>query len=154
MVNHSTLHSDVGVATLLVPLIRTADAVPADGSGLDLANCDSAELIFLIGANGDTYSSTDKLELEVQESDTDVDGSYTAVANADLTNYVTGTNVGTIKVLTADANCAQSYVVGYRGSKRYIRGRFNFSGTHSTGTSVALLGLKGRNRMQPANSYT
>ena len=154
MTNHSSLYSGTAVSTMLVPLIRTADAVPADGSGLDLRDCDDAMLVFVIGANGDTYSGTDKLELEVQEADTDVDGSYTAVANADLTNYVTGTNVGTVKVLTANADCSQSYLVGYRGNKRFIRGRFNFGGTHSTGTSVALLGLRGRNRIQPANANT
>ena len=47
-----------------------------------------------------------------------------------------------------------TYIVGYRGSKRYSRDRFNFSGTHSTSTSVALLGLTSRLRSQPANSYT
>src|SRR4051812_34755776 len=121
MPNHTSLYANTSVSTLLVPLVRTADAVPADGSGLDVSGCDDAMLVFLIGANGDTYSSTDKLELEVQEADTDVDGSYTAVANADLTNYVTGTNVGTVKVITADASCSQSYFVGYRGSKKFIR---------------------------------
>ncbi len=154
MVSHSNLHSSTDVVTMLVPLIRTADAVPADGSGCDTADCDAVELIFLIGTNADTYSSTDKLELEVQESDTDVDGNYTAVANADLTNYVTGTNVGTIKVLTANSDCSQSYSVGYRGSKRYVRGRFNYSGTHSTGTSLALIAIRGRKRIQPAQSFT
>ncbi len=154
MVNHTNLHSDVKVETGLVPLIRTADAVPADGSGCDTKDCDSVELVFVLGTNADTYSSTDKLELEVQEADTDLDGSYTAVANADITNYETGTNVGTVKVIDTNAECSQSYVVGYKGSKRYVRGKFNFSGTHSTGTSVALLYLKGRNRMQPVNSYT
>src|SRR4051812_13739146 len=118
MPNHTSLYANTSVSTLLVPLIRTADAVPADGSGLDTQNCDDVMLIFSIGTNGDTYSSTDKLELEVQESDTDVDGNYTAVANADITNYVTGTNTGTVKVISANSDCSQSYIVGYRGSKR------------------------------------
>ncbi|WP_020476263.1 hypothetical protein [Zavarzinella formosa] len=154
MTNHTSLYANIAVSTLLVPLIRTSDTVPADGQGLDLQNCDDAALIFVIGANGDTYSGTDKLELEVQEADTDVDASYSAVANADLTNYVTGTNVGTVKAIIANTDCSQSYYVGYRGSKRFIRGKLNFSGTHSTGTSTAILGLRGRNRAQPANAYT
>jgi hypothetical protein len=147
--NHTSLYANTAVSTLLVPLIRNADAL---SSALDLQNCDDAVLVFLVGTNGDTYSGTDKLELEVQESDDDL--TYTPVANADLTNYVTGTNVGTVKALIANADCSQSYLVGYRGSKRYIKGNLNFSGTHSTGTSTAVLGLRGRNRAKPVNAYT
>ena len=44
--------------------------------------------------------------------------------------------------------------VGYRGSKRYVRAVLNFSGTHSTGTPIGVIGLRGRLRAQPANSYT
>ena len=64
MPNHTSLYANTGIVTMLVPLIRTADAVPADGSGMNVADCDDAVILFLIGANGDTYSSTDKLSLK------------------------------------------------------------------------------------------
>jgi hypothetical protein len=148
MPNHSSLYSNTDVVSLLVPLIRNADTL---SSTLDLQNCDDAALVFHIGANGDTYSGTDKLELEVQESDDD--STYTAVANSDLTNFVTGaTNPGTVKALTQNSDCSQRYMVGYKGTKRYIKGNLNFSGTHSTGTSTAILGLRGRNRALPVNT--
>ena len=54
------------------------------------------------------------------------DTTYTAVANADLTNYVTGTNVGTVAVVNSNATASTVYQVGYRGSKRYVKGNLNF----------------------------
>jgi len=149
MVSHTNLHSGTDFVTMLVPLIRNADA---QSLTLDLADCDAAEIYAMIGTNADTYSSTDNLQLELQESADDV--TYTACADADLTNFVAGTNTGTFKKLTANADCSQTYAVGYRGSKRYLQVAVNFGGTHSTGTSIAILGVRGRKRIQPAQSFT
>lgn len=149
--NHTSLHANTGIISLLVPAVRNSDTA---SSSLDLQNCDAAVIAFHLGNSADTLSGTDKIELEIQESDTDVDGDFTAVANADLTNFVTGTNAGTIAVIDAPAEDQVVVFAGYRGNKRYIRGKYNFSGTHSTGTPVGVLGLRGRNRAVPVNSYT
>lgn len=151
MPNHTSLYANTGVISLLVPAVRNSDTA---STGLDLQNCDDAMIAFHLGNSADTLSGTDKIELEIQESDTDVDGDYTAVANADLTNYVTGTNVGTIAVIDAPTEDQAVFFAGYRGNKRYIRGKYNFSGTHSTGTPCSVTGLRGRNRAMPVNSYT
>jgi hypothetical protein len=151
MPSHTSLYANTAFTSLLDPIVSNADA---NSAGVDLQNCDDAVLLFHIGAAVDTYSSGNKLDLEVQESDTDVSGNYTAVANADITNYVTGVNTGTVAEIIANSGCSQIYQVGYRGSKRYIRGVLNFSGTHSTGTVCGITALRGRNRAQPVNSYT
>lgn len=149
MPNHTSLYANTGFVSLLIPATRTADA---NSTGLDLQNCDDATLLFHVGNSGDTLSGTVKIELEVEESDDD--STYTDVADADLTNYVAGTNDGCVAVIDAPSEDSTVFAVGYRGTKRYIRGVVNFIDTHSTGTPVAVLGLRGRNRANPVNSYT
>jgi hypothetical protein len=149
MPNHTSLYANTGFVSLMIPAVKTADA---NSTGLDLQNCDDAVLLFHVGDSGDTLSGSVKIELEVQESDDD--STYTAVANADLTNYVTGTNVGTVAVIDAPSEDSNVFAVGYKGTKRYIRGVANVTGTHTNGTPIGVTGLRGRNRAQPVNSYT
>ena len=149
MPNHSHLYSNVGYNLLLAPANKTADA---NSTGLDLQNCDDATIVFTVGAIGDTLTTSNKLELEIQESDDN--STFTAVADADLTHVVAGaTNTGTVMALTSGTTGQNSvYMTGYKGFKRYIRGVANFSGTISVGTVVGVLGQTGMNRNQPVNT--
>ena len=149
MPNRSSLYSGLGASSLLVPAVRNSDT---NSTGLDLRDCDAAALLFHVGASADTLSGTNKIELEMQESDDD--STYTAVANADVNNSVTATNAGTAKVVVSNATASQAYLMGYKGNKRYIRGVLNFSGTHGTGTPIGVIGLRGGNHYQPANANT
>ncbi len=149
MPNHTSLYANTGFVSLLVPAVRNSDA---NSAALDLQDADDAVLLFYLGDSADTLSGTNKIELEVEESDDN--SSWSDVANADLTNYVTATNPGTAALIDAPAEDQVVVAVGYRGSKRYVRGVLNFSGTHSTGTPIGVLGLRGRNRQQAVNSYT
>ena len=147
MVTRSSLYSGLKVSTLLAPAVRNADA---NSASLDTRDADSTCLMFVLGDSADTLSGTNKIELEVQESDDN--STFTAVANADLTNSVTATNTGTAALIDAPAEDQLSVLVGYKGYKRYVRGVLNFSGTHATGTPIAVLGLLGGNHYQPVNS--
>lgn len=153
MVNHTSLYANTQITSLLVPAVRNSDTA---STGMDLQNCDDAVLIAHLGDSADTLNGSNTIEIEVQESDTDVDGNYTAVANADLTNYSAEatTNVGTIALINAAAEDQAVFFAGYKGSKRFIRLKFNFTGTHSTGIPCAVTGLRSRLRAQPANSYS
>lgn len=148
MPNHTHTYSNLGYTLLMAPANKTADA---NSSSLDLQNCDDATLAFLVGAIGDTMTGTNKLELEVQESDDN--STFTAVADADLTKTVSGaTNTGTAASFTSGTTGQNAvYLTGYKGNKRYIRGAANFSGTISVGTVVGVLGVTGMNRNQPVN---
>lgn len=149
MPNHTSLYANTGFVSLLVPAVRNSDT---NSSGLDLQDSDDAVLLVHFGDSADTLSGTNKIEIEIEESDDN--STFTDVANADLTNYVTGTNAGTIAVIDAPTEDQLVLPVGYRGSKRYIRAVLNFSGTHTTGIPCAVLGARGRNRAMPVNSYT
>lgn len=124
-------------------------AVDTNGTGVDLQGYEDAAFEFQIGANGITYSGTNKIEFECQESDDN--SSFSAIANADLTYTETGSNVGTAKVIDANGKANNVYVTGYKGSKRYIRGVMNFSGTHGTGTAIGCTIIRGRAQRGPVN---
>jgi len=142
-------YSDIGYDSLLVPAVRNADA---NSTAVDTDGFQSVTLVAHVGASADTLNATNKIEIEVQESDTTTDGDFTAVANADLTNYVTGTNAGTVAVVNSNATASTLYKVGYKGTKRYVRLVYNFSGTHSTGTVTAASATKGHPAIAPVNA--
>lgn len=126
----------------LAPVIRTTTVLSA---ACDLRGFHSAVARIHVGVYGDTASGSLYIEAELQESSDD--STYTAVANADLLFGAssglaarTGTAVGTFfqSKTTAAADLAGIYVVGYRGSKRYIKVNTRLTGTHSTGSPIAV----------------
>ena len=135
------LHSDVTAVLSIAPVTRTTDA---NGTGVDVSKYESAELVFFTGIEGVTLSGTDKIALEIEESNDD--STYTDVAVADLRGEE---SEGTVKTLDDNAETPAIYRVGYKGSKRYIRAVVNFSGTHGTGTPVSALVLLGHPRNAP-----
>lgn len=124
------LVSNIAVSQSLTPATRTADA---NGTGVDLAGCESATVLFEFGDSGDTLSGSVYVVGVVQES-TD-DSTYTDVADADL--------IGTEPTVDAPAEDTQIYAVGYRGTCRYIRAKLDFTGTHMNGIPCATSVIKG-----------
>src|SRR5262245_5211824 len=114
----------------LVPAVRTADA---NGTGVDVLGYGSVEVEFHVGAIGDTLSGSVYVEMEVQHSDDN--SAWSACADADITDPTAGTsNTGTVKKAISTAGDQNAtYRTGYRGNKRYVRGVWNITGTHSTG---------------------
>lgn len=102
---------------------------------IDLKGYNSASVIFAVGLSGDTLSGSVYWTLKLQESDNDSD--YTDVAAADLLN-----GSATV-VIDAAAEDETSVVFGYKGSKRYLKGVATPTGTHSTGTPLGIVALRG-----------
>lgn len=142
----TSLYSNNEFTSLLVPAVRNADV---NSSSLDLRGYEDAVIQFHLGDSADTLSGTNKIELEIEESDDN--SNWTDVANADLTNYVTATNPGTVALIDAPTEDQAVFTVGYKGTKRYIRGVVNYSGTHSTGIPVAITGIR-KALHQPVNA--
>lgn len=135
------LLNSIDVSSTLVPASRTADA---NGTGVDVGRNESAVLLFHVGAEGVTLSGTDKIALEIEESDDD--STYTDVAAADL---VGEESAGVVKTLDDIAEAPAAYSVTYLGSKRYIRAVLNYSGTHGTGTPISAVVIAGHPRVAP-----
>ena len=121
------LHKDIAVATSLAPAARTATA---NGTGVDLANCDQAAIAIVVGTITDgTHTPS------VQESDDN--SSFSAVAAADLS--------GTLAAMASNTNQEVSYL----GTKRYIRVVSTVSGATTGGVYSAVV-IKARQRKRPA----
>lgn len=131
------LVTNVKAVQSLTPAVRTADA---NGTGVDLAGYESATVLFEFGDSADTLSGSVYVVGVVQESDDN--SAFTDVADADL--------IGTEPTVDAPAEDTQIYAVGYRGSKRYIRAKLDFTGTHTSGIPCATTVIKGSPTHAPA----
>jgi len=143
--NRTSIYSNNKISQLTDPVVITADETSAE---VDNQGFDSLLLIGNIGLSADTLSGSVFIELEVQESDTSGSG-FTAVADADLQNSVTGTNVGTFAVIDDPAEDKQRFITAYKGNKRFVRVVANLTGTHTNGTPISITSVQGNAEIRP-----
>ncbi len=132
------LYHNVSVTHLLDPQVATTAKTSA---GLDLQGFASANVLFVIGAAGDTLSGGIYWTLKLQESDDN--SSYSDVLASDLLN---GSATVVINSLSLDQ---ATYSFGYIGSKRYLKGVATPTGTHTNGTPLGIVGLRGAASYNP-----
>lgn len=131
------IESNVRHDQVIDPVVITADA---NGASVDMKDYSHCAFYALIGESGDTLSGSVYIELEVEES---ADNStFTDVADADLTNYVAGTNDGCFGLIDAAAEDDAVYMTQYRGNARYVRPVINVTGTHTNGTPIGILAVR------------
>ena len=141
------LKSNIKLETSLAPILKTADV---NGTGVDLKGFSSAALIVNCGANGDTFSSTVKTNLQIEHSDDD--STYTDVtSNTDVTGGTVDSS-GTFMTIDADGEMGKTYGIGYVGGKRYIRVVIDIVGTHSNGSIYGAVVAKGTPLSAPVTS--
>ena len=122
----------------LAPAVRTADA---NGTGVDLQGFEGAMVIFDIGAEGDTLSGSVKVDVKLEHSDDD--SSYSAVvSNNDITDGSIDSN-GIWATFDDNAEAPAVVSIGYVGGKRYVRAVADFTGSHSSGTPMSAMVMKG-----------
>jgi len=138
--------SNVAISQLIDPANTTADV---DGSSIDLLGYGSALIVVSVGETGDTLDADNYIELELEESDND--STFTDVDDADLRDAVDGTNDGTFALINAADEDDSVYFCQYTGSKRYVRPVINVTGTHSTGTPIGAIGIRGLPKYPPVN---
>lgn len=110
-------------------------------STIDLQGFDSLSVIFSVGNSADTLSGSVYWTLKLTHSDDD--SSYSDVTLSGLLNtsatYVINTPTGD--------NVAIPF--GYIGGKRYVRAVATATGTHTNGTPMSMVALKGHPSMRP-----
>lgn len=107
---------------------------------LDTAGFGSAAIAVLIGAITGVAAGHDVIPV-LQESDTTADADFTDVAAANIEGAFTKVDNAT-KDQTVQ-------VVGYKGSKRYVRVKLDFTGTNITAALFAVLGILGEGPVLP-----
>ncbi len=126
-----------------LPLSLDAAVYTSDqnGTGVDIRGYDAVTACFGFGATGDTLSGSVKVLPVLQESDDN--STFTDVAAADM--------VGTLTVVDDNAEDSVIQRVGYIGSKRYIRTKFDFTGTHTNGIECYGFLIRGNPAYQPTS---
>jgi hypothetical protein len=136
------LANNTAVALSYKPTVTTA---AANGTGVDLQGYKSATLVAFIGAEGDTLSGSVYFEISLEHSDDN--STFTDVTQSDITNGTIASGGIWLKLDgTAGGDPDTTGLVtqvGYIGGKRYIRGVIAKTGTHSTGTPIGLMVVKG-----------
>ena len=130
----------IGVSSL-VPLVSTADA---NGDGVDLQGFEAAMVMVSMGAEGDTLSSSVKIDFKLEESDDN--SSFSAVSSSlSVTDGSVDSN-GIFATFDDNAEAPAIAAIGYVGGKRYIRVVADHTGTHSNGSPYGAVVIKGSPR--------
>lgn len=125
------------ISQIVDPATATGDVT---SSAVNMAGFRDVTVLALVGESGDTLSGSVKIELEMQESDDN--STYTACADASITNAVTGTNTGTFAVIDAAAEDDATYACKYLGNKQYVKVVANLTGTHTNGTPIGVVAIQ------------
>lgn len=110
-------------------------AATATGSMVDLLGYESAMVVVHAGAWTDGTHTPSLLE-------SDDDSTYTTVGAGNLQ--------GSFTAIAASGQQNQAFQVGYKGTKRYLKGKVTVAGSPSTGAQVGITIVKGNPRNAPA----
>lgn len=126
------LYHRVLVTQHLSPVVSTATKT---STAIDLQGYNGANVIFSIGQSGDTLSGSVYWTLKLQHSDDD--STYADLAAADLNSP------SLTSVVNSSSLDRTSYSFGYQGNKRYLKAVATPTGTHSNGTPIGVVALRG-----------
>ena len=147
------LSNNIAPAVSLINAVKTA---AGNGTGVDLQGYESATVLVEVGAEGDPLSSSVYFEVSLEHSDDD--STYTDVAQADIIDGTISSGGIFLKLDgTANGNpdtAGEIYRVGYVGGKRYVRVVLAKTGTHSNGTPLGAMIVRGHARNSTDNAFT
>lgn len=133
------------IATCLA--LEPQDLVYTDTSSswIDTTNFESLTVLAIIGeltgVDGSNY-----LTPILQESDTTADADATSVATNDM--------IGAFTKVDAAAEDSVIQKVGYKGTKRYVRVKFDYTGTGISAGIVGAVGIASNARLSPPSDIT
>lgn len=149
-----SLLTSLKVVNMLHPIVGNNDTEGTPASSLDKLGYDSAVAITQVGVTGDTLSGSVKYTLIAEDSDDNV--TFAPVTEASYLQLGSGTAAPDSNgiVATIDDNAEDDVIlsVGYLGPKRYFRTRLDFTGTHTNGTPISMVGLLGNAQFAPVSN--
>lgn len=138
-------HYDTKIVPTLGPAVLDADT---DGETIDRLGFETLAVGVMVGAGGDTFTSSKRIDFVLEESE---DGeTFTPVAN----EYVTGTTLdgnGAFLSLQAAHADPSATTISYTGYARYVRVQADFNGTHAAGTPISAVAMLGRAHERPVS---
>ena len=147
------LSNNINPAVSIINAVKTA---AGNGTGVDLQGYESATVLVDVGAEGDTLSGSVYFEVSLEHSDDN--STYSDCAQADI---IDGTIAAGGIFLKLDGTtggdpdtAGEIYRVGYVGGKRYVRVVLAKTGTHSNGTPLGAMIVRGHARNSVDNAFT
>lgn len=121
------------------------ELLSADENGVtfDMQGFESLVAFVLAGVSLDTLSGSVFVEFILQHGDLQDGSDAVAVTSADDVLPGTALPLGVFATIDDPAEDDAVYKIGYRGTKRYVRVVADFTGTHTNGFPLAVLGIKG-----------
>jgi hypothetical protein len=138
------LHDNLSAVIAVLP--ATLTATPTDIS-VDTLGFRGAMVAFYIGVGGITFTGTNRIDLVLEHSLDNTN--WTAVTQADVVGQTITAN-GTYRSIIALKAAADVTEISYVGGRRYIRTRPVMGGTHSTGTPMAAMIVRGLPEQMPS----
>ena len=126
------LYHNVLVTQALSPVVSTTTKT---SSAIDLQGFNAANVVFAIGQTGDTLSGSVYWTLKLQHSDDN--SSYSDTAASDISSGAATT------VVNSNSLDETAYSFGYVGGKRYLKATATATGTHTNGTPIGVVAIKG-----------
>ncbi len=112
-------------------------------STVDMQGFNSLNMLVSLGQAGDTLSGSVYWTLKIAHSNDDVTYVDTVATELSSPNVTVAVNTTTLDKTT--------YAFGYVGGKRYVKAVATPSGTHSVGTPIGMIALRGTANYSPVN---
>lgn len=132
------IYHNISVVQVLNPVVATTAKT---SETIDLRGFGAANIVFAIGTCGDTLSGSLYWTLKLTHSDDDV--SY---GDVDADALSSGSASVVVNSSSLDK---KAYGFGYIGNKRYLRAVATPTGSHSTGTPIGIIALRGNAGYEP-----
>ena len=134
---------------VLDPVAVTADT---ETTTTDMQGFDSLIMSVLMGDSGDILSGSLFTELILQHGDLANGSDAVAVADTDVVlGEGGGISSGVFALIDAPAEDSAEFSIGYVGKKRYVRVAIDVTGTHTNGTPIGVVALKGHPSLAPVS---
>ena len=147
------LSNNINPAVSIINAVKTA---AVNGTGVDLQGYESATVLVDVGAEGDTLSGSVYFEVSLEHSDDN--STYSDCAQADIIDGTIAAGGIFLKLdgtTGGDPDTAGGiFRIGYVGGKRYVRVVLAKTGTHSNGTPLGAMIVRGHARNSVDNAFT
>lgn len=141
------LFSNLSVVKMLTVIVGNNDTEGTPAVSIDTKGFGSAVAVASLGVSGDTLSGSLKIEVIAEESDDNV--SFTPITTASHIQGSTPAAGGIVATIDDAAEDDVVVTIGYLGYARYFRLRLDFTGTHTNGTPISMIGLRGHPHIAP-----
>jgi hypothetical protein len=137
------LHHNILVESVLKTQVVSGAAGEVAVTKIDRQGFESLEFIAALGESGDTLSGSLKLDFILKEGELNDGSDLAPVTDETVVLGATPDSNGVVITVDADGKDGKIYSVGYVGSKRYTALVPRKTGTHTNGTPLAIVAVKG-----------